>query len=85
MTNPDIAAVAAGLTKAEREAVLVLGEDVKLGSDIDYEAGVTLFDKGLISSILAAGHHFTNLTDFGQQVRAFLTTDEQAMKEAEHG
>lgn len=72
MTDAEIERVAGALTTDERAAVLFIGDDVKNGTDIDHDVGVALYDRGVISSILAAGHHFTNLTDLGLAVKHHL-------------
>lgn len=80
-TNPDIAAVAAGLTKAEAEFLERLNRNypLKLADRKEDRARQGCRRKGLAS--WGGKPKRWRLTEAG---RTFLTTGEQTMKEAEH-
>lgn len=71
-TTTDPREVAAGLSEPQKR--LILSIDDRAYSCLGYHPKVlsTLFRKGLIGNIYAAGHRFFSLTDAGLAVRAIL-------------
>lgn len=74
MTAPDIAGIAAGLTKAQREAVLKAEEmgwwpgNVLVRTDVPTSTWRKLVDRSLIDP----SEHTRRLTPLGLAVRAYL-------------
>ena len=78
MDKADPKAVAAGLTKAQREAVLLIGEaGVVQASAINAHTATALYKRGIISRIIAGGYRFADLTEHGTGIRAILIGEKQ--------